>query len=114
MKARNQKRLVVRSAGACPPRASEPCEGQALALRDWRMAQSVCSLSLPELKQNPRYTKTNQNYVVNQKWLVVRSAGACLLRASEPCEGQALALRNLATVQSLVAEECTHYEQKSA
>ena len=106
--------LGPRRAGACLPCASEPCEGQALALQNWRMAQSVCSLSLPELKQNPRYTETNQNYVLSQKRLVVRSAGACLPRASESCEGQALALRNPATVQSLVAEECKHYEQKSA
>ena len=41
----------------------------------------------------------NQNYVLSQKRLVIRSAGACPPRASEPCEGQALALRDPATVQ---------------
>ena len=91
----SQKRLVPRSAGACPPLASEPGEGQALALRDWRMAQSVCSLSSPELKQNPRYPEPDQNDGPSQKLFVPRSAGACPPHASEPCEGQALALLSL-------------------
>ena len=94
-----QKRLVPRSAGACPPRAS--------ALRGTNprttglAGGSVCSLSSPELKQNPRYPEPDQNDGPSQKLFAPRSAGACPPLASEPDEGQALALRNRAMVSVL-------------
>lgn len=56
---------------------------------------------------------TRDRFSSHQKLFVPRSAEACPPLASEPGEGQALAYGTVRWFQSLVAEECTHYEQKS-